>query len=115
MILESAIAPRGMGAAMSADAAHRLDLLGLLGEDPLEGVDPLDARDPEYIDQTLPALRALSDVYHRGDVEGLENIPTDEPVLLVGNHSGGTLISDTFIFSQAFYDHFGTGRRFHQL
>jgi 1-acyl-sn-glycerol-3-phosphate acyltransferase len=60
-------------------------------------------------------MRALSDVYHRGEVEGLDNIPADEPVLLVGNHSGGTLISDTFIFSQAFYDHFGTQRRFHQL
>lgn len=115
MIIDSALAAGRMAAAMYADAAHRLDLLGLLGDDPLDGIDPLDARDPEYIEQTLPALRALSDVYHRGDVEGLEHIPTDEPVLLVGNHSGGTLIADTFIFTQAFYDHFGTGRRFHQL
>jgi 1-acyl-sn-glycerol-3-phosphate acyltransferase len=36
-------------------------------------------------------------------------------VLLVGNHSGGTWIADTFVFSQAFYDHFGAQRRFHQL
>jgi 1-acyl-sn-glycerol-3-phosphate acyltransferase len=36
-------------------------------------------------------------------------------VLLVGNHSGGTWIADTFIFSQAFYDHFGSQRRYHQL
>ena len=36
-------------------------------------------------------------------------------MLLVGNHSGGTLISDTFVFAQAFYDHFGPLRRFHQL
>jgi len=33
----------------------------------------------------------------------------------VGNHSGGTLIADTFVFSQHFYDHFGADRRFHQL
>ena len=39
----------------------------------------------------------------------------DEPVLLVGNHSGGTLIADTFVFAQKFYDHFGPERRFHQL
>jgi 1-acyl-sn-glycerol-3-phosphate acyltransferase len=115
MVLDSALAAARMAAAMYADAAHRLDVLGLLGDDPLEGIDPLEARDPEYIEQTLPALRTLSDVYHRGEVEGLENIPEDEPVLLVGNHSGGTLIADTFIFSQAFYDHFGTQRRFHQL
>src|SRR5215212_8310640 len=115
MVLDSALAAGRMAAAMSADAAHRLDVLGLLGEDPLDDIDPLDARDPEYIERTLPALRTLSDVYHRGEVEGLDNIPEDEPVLLVGNHSGGTLIADTFIFTQAFYDHFGTQRRFHQL
>ena len=36
-------------------------------------------------------------------------------MLLVGNHSGGTLIADTFVFGQHFYDHFGPERRFHQL
>ncbi len=36
-------------------------------------------------------------------------------MLLVGNHSGGTLIADTFVFAQHFYDHFGADRRFHQL
>lgn len=75
----------------------------------------LDLRDPEYIRRTLPALRALSDVYFRGEVRGIENIPAEGPVLLVGNHSGGTLIADTFVFAQAFYDHFGPERRFHQL
>ena len=42
-------------------------------------------------------------------------IAAEGGVLLVGNHSGGTLIADTFVFAQAFYDHFGTQRRFHQL
>ena len=77
--------------------------------------DWLDAWDPEYIRTTLPTLRLFSDVYHRAEVRGLNNIPEDGPVLLVGNHSGGTLISDTFVFAQAFYDHFGPLRRFHQL
>jgi 1-acyl-sn-glycerol-3-phosphate acyltransferase len=36
-------------------------------------------------------------------------------VLLVGNHSGGTWIADTFVFAQAFYDHFGAERGFNQL
>jgi 1-acyl-sn-glycerol-3-phosphate acyltransferase len=57
----------------------------------------------------------FSDVYHRAEVRGLDNIPAEGPVLLVGNHSGGTLISDTFVLGQAFYDHFGPLRRFHQL
>jgi hypothetical protein len=56
------------------------------------------------------ALRA----YHRSDVRGLDNIP-DGPSLLVGNHSGGTVIVDTFVFATEFYAHFGPERRFHQL
>src|ERR687883_660646 len=77
--------------------------------------DWLDAWDPQYIRTTLPALRAMSRIYFRAEVRGLENIPAEGPVLLVGNHSGGTLIADTFVFAQAFYDHFGPLRRFHQL
>jgi len=77
--------------------------------------DWLDAWDPHYIRTTLPALRAMSKLYFRAEVHGLNNIPADGPVLLVGNHSGGTLIADTFVFAQAFYDHFGPLRRFHQL
>ena len=77
--------------------------------------DWLDAWDPAYIRKTLPALRAMSDLYFRAEVRGLSNIPDKGPILLVGNHSGGTLIADTFVFAQAFYDHFGPLRRFHQL
>jgi 1-acyl-sn-glycerol-3-phosphate acyltransferase len=72
-------------------------------------------RDPEYIDRTLPAVRLASQFYFRADVRGLEHIPPEGPVLLVGNHSGGTLIADTFVFGQHFYDRFGAERRFHQL
>jgi 1-acyl-sn-glycerol-3-phosphate acyltransferase len=36
-------------------------------------------------------------------------------VLLVGNHSGGNMIVDTFVFSLAFYTYFGVERPFHQL
>ncbi|HEY1524223.1 MAG TPA: lysophospholipid acyltransferase family protein [Solirubrobacteraceae bacterium] len=77
--------------------------------------DPFELRDPRYIQRTLPALRLSSDVYFRADVRGLEKIPAEGPVLLVGNHSGGTMIADTFVFSQAFLDHFGTTRPFYQL
>jgi 1-acyl-sn-glycerol-3-phosphate acyltransferase len=77
--------------------------------------DPFALRDPKYIERTLPALRMTSELYFRADVRGLERIPAEGPVLLVGNHSGGTWIADTFIFAQSFYDHFGAHRRFHQL
>jgi 1-acyl-sn-glycerol-3-phosphate acyltransferase len=77
--------------------------------------DPFLLRDPVYIERTLPALRMTSELYFRADVRGLEHIPPEGPVLLVGNHSGGTWIADTFVFAQHFYDHFGPKRRFHQL
>jgi hypothetical protein len=43
--------------------------------------DPFDYRDPQYIEQTLPALRPWSKVYFRADVRGLQNIPAHGPVL----------------------------------
>jgi 1-acyl-sn-glycerol-3-phosphate acyltransferase len=102
-----------MFAAMAGDMASSLDPRGRAngGGAP----DPLDAWDPDYVRKTLPTLRLFSDVYHRAEVRGLRNVPREGPVLLVGNHSGGTLIADTFVFAHAFYDHFGPLRRFHQL
>jgi 1-acyl-sn-glycerol-3-phosphate acyltransferase len=82
---------------------------------PLAGYgDDLDAWDPEYIARTLPALMPPTQAYFRTEVHNLERIP-DGPSLLVGNHSGGLVIVDTFLFAYAFYEHFGPERRFHQL
>jgi 1-acyl-sn-glycerol-3-phosphate acyltransferase len=100
-----------MAAAMAGDMAGWLDPRSN-GDAP---ADPLDAWDPDYIRKTLPTLRVFAGVYHRAEVRDLRNVPSEGPVLLVGNHSGGTLIADTFVFAQAFYDHFGPLRRFHQL
>src|SRR3954469_13984210 len=84
----------------------------------VDGSEPLDwfeRRDPEHIRRTLPGMKAYADIYHRAEVRGLHNIAEEGPVLLVGNHSGGTLIADTFVFSAAFYEQFGPERTFHQL
>lgn len=75
----------------------------------------LDAWDPDYIRRVLPLWRTALGVYFRAEVRGLDNIPAEGPSLLVGNHSGGILIADTFIFAAAFYERFGPERRFHQL
>jgi 1-acyl-sn-glycerol-3-phosphate acyltransferase len=111
------LAARGalkMVKASAEDVIAAVDLLHVTGADGPPN-DPFDARDPEYIRATLPALQTLSQVYFRADVSGLDHIPSSGPVLLVGNHSGGTMIADTFVFAQVFYDHFGPARRFHQL
>ena len=76
--------------------------------------DDLDDWDPEYIRRTLPILGRVFRGYFRGEVHGLDRIP-DGAALLVGNHSGGTMIADTFVFATCFYQHFGPERRFHQL
>jgi 1-acyl-sn-glycerol-3-phosphate acyltransferase len=76
--------------------------------------DDLDAWDPDYIARTLPLLKPPTQAYFRTEVHGLERIP-DGPSLLVGNHSGGLMIVDTFLFGYAFYEHFGPNRRFHAL
>jgi 1-acyl-sn-glycerol-3-phosphate acyltransferase len=75
----------------------------------------IDEWDPEYIRRTLPFWGQVFDLYFRSEVRGLENIPEKGPSLLVGNHSGGTMIADTFVFAIEFYRRFGPERRFHQL
>ena len=99
---------RGIGAAAHFARAAAGDLVP-------GSRDPLAQWDPEFIESTIPGLEAMSEIYFRSHVRGLEHIPAEGPVLLVGNHSGGLLIADTFVFAAAFYRHFGPHRRFHQL
>ena len=75
----------------------------------------LHERDPDFLRDNLPWLWMLASFYFRAEVRGLERIPPKGPVLLVGNHSGGNIIPDTFIFTLAFSTFFGVERRFYQL
>jgi 1-acyl-sn-glycerol-3-phosphate acyltransferase len=65
----------------------------------------LQGRDPEFIRAWLPRLWLGAQLYFRAEVHGFENVP-DEPVLFVGNHSGGANIPDTFIFTLAYHTYF---------
>src|SRR5437588_7331635 len=116
--LESALATVRGGARMveaaAEDAVAAFDVLGVTGARG-QPSDPFDARDPDYIRATVPAMGAVCKTYFRGEVSGLEHIPPEGPVLLVGNHSGGTMIADSFVFSQAFFERFGPDRLYHQL
>jgi 1-acyl-sn-glycerol-3-phosphate acyltransferase len=75
----------------------------------------LDQRDSDYIRDQLPGLWLLASLYFRADVRGLDRIPAQGPVLLVGNHSGGNVPPDTFVFTLAFCSYFGVERPFYQL
>lgn len=50
--------------------------------------------------------------WFRVDVKGAERIPP-APVMLVSNHSGGTIIPDVWGFLWFWYRHFGTSRPLH--
>lgn len=75
----------------------------------------LDERDPDFIRESLPGLWLLASLWFRAEVRGLERIPPEGPVLMVGNHSGGNLTPDTGVFTLAFNTYFGVERRFYQL
>jgi 1-acyl-sn-glycerol-3-phosphate acyltransferase len=104
-------APAPLDGLLEYGAGTLDDLTGIVNG--LRGTD-LDDWDPEHIRRTLPLMRATFGPYFRGEVRGLENIPLG-PSLLVGNHSGGLYIADSFVFALGFYDYFGPERRFHQL
>ena len=105
----------------SVDGRGDMNLVTVLGRTLAEQVQrripqaDLDERDPDYIRDTLPGMWLLASFYFRAEVEGLENIPAEGPVLLVGNHSGGNLTPDTLVFTLAFNTYFGVERRFYQL
>lgn len=65
----------------------------------------LEARDPEFIREMLPRFWLAARLYFRAEVTGFENVP-DEPVLFVGNHSGGANVPDTFVFILGYHTYF---------
>jgi 1-acyl-sn-glycerol-3-phosphate acyltransferase len=106
--------PRVLPLPVPSLAGRVADALGGLIRAKVPGAD-LDDRDPDYIRDNLPGLWLLATIWHRAEVRGLEHIPAQGPVLLVGNHSGGNASPDTLIFTLAFSARFGVERRFHQL
>ncbi|MGN6162521.1 MAG: lysophospholipid acyltransferase family protein [Marmoricola sp.] len=64
-----------------------------------------EGRDPAFIRRMLPRFWLVLQVYHRPEVDGFDQVP-DEPVLFVGNHSGGANIPDTFVFMLAYTTYF---------
>jgi 1-acyl-sn-glycerol-3-phosphate acyltransferase len=108
----------GNGAATRPGLAQLVGMLGqAVGQQVAKRIPSvdLDERDPDFIRENLPGSWLLASFYFRADVKGLHNIPSEGPVLMVGNHSGGNMTPDTIVFTLAFSTYFGVERRFHQL
>jgi 1-acyl-sn-glycerol-3-phosphate acyltransferase len=108
----------GSGEAGRPSVAQLVGMLGqAVGQQVIKRIPTadLDERDPDYIRENLPGAWMLASFYFRADVKGLHKIPSEGPVLLVGNHSGGNLTPDTTVFTLAFTTYFGVERKFYQL
>lgn len=106
--LAGALAEAGQDAAAATTSRAAREIRDRLTAD-------LDDRDPDHLREQLPLLWLIASFWFRGEVRNLGNIPEEGPVLMVGNHSGGNLSPDTFIFTVAFSTYFGVERPFHQL
>ncbi len=80
-----------------------------------DSADDLDARDPELVGLVLDFWRSFGARYFRLRLEGVENVPAKGPVLLVGNHNGAFLPSDSFFTVLAIRDRQGPDRRVYAL
>jgi 1-acyl-sn-glycerol-3-phosphate acyltransferase len=93
------------------DSPEPADIIEADSEALIRGAAPdLDARDPEFIRFQLPGMWLIASLYFRAEVRGLERIPEEGPVLLVGNHSGGNMTPDSLVFLLAFNAYFGVER-----
>ncbi len=81
-------------------------LQGLVGAD-LDPDDP-GSRDAEFIGAAAPLFDFLWSHYFRAEVEGAEHVPPRGPVIVVGNHSGGALVTDVVLKLACWNRHFGT-------
>jgi len=72
-------------------------------------------RDPELVRLLMDLFRAAGRYYFRLEIRGVENVPAEGPVLLVGNHNGGFLPTDGFFTTLAIWDRFGPSRSVYAL
>ncbi len=63
-------------------------------------------RDRQFIEDLLPWLERFAG-YFDAEVRGLENLPAQGPLMLVGNHSGGALAPDVAALLLAWYQQRG--------
>jgi 1-acyl-sn-glycerol-3-phosphate acyltransferase len=108
------VLPIDLEKVLPLDAMRRIADVGLIGflseyvQQQVEG-EPALQWDPSFLAETLPFLDYVLR-YFDAEVEGFEHLPEEGPMLLVGNHSGGTLVPDVPVFIAAWYRAHGLDR-----
>jgi 1-acyl-sn-glycerol-3-phosphate acyltransferase len=101
------ILPIDLEEVLPLDAMRRIADVGLIGflseyvQEQVAG-QPALQWDSSFLAETLPFLDYVLR-YFDAEVEGFEDLPEEGPMLLVGNHSGGTLVPDVAVFIAAWY------------
>jgi 1-acyl-sn-glycerol-3-phosphate acyltransferase len=100
-----------------ADLFERLRKFGALGaiESLAQYIEeqtraPAFQRDADYLEWLLPLMDRFAS-YFDAEVHGLDLVPDEGGMLLVGNHSGAPLVPDTPALISAWYKHFGLERK----
>ena len=86
-----------------------------LGLDRRVAADDPRARDTDFLRFALPIFRRVGRLWFRWKVEGVARVPAEGPVLLVGNHNGGLVTTDTYLTLVALWERFGLERPVHML
>lgn len=79
------------------------------------GGTTLSARDAAYIRSWMPLAEIVSRFYFRVRLYGLDTVPADDPVIFVGNHSGGLATPDTAMAVHGFWSYWGPDRPVYAL
>ncbi|MCC7077724.1 MAG: acyltransferase family protein [Acidimicrobiia bacterium] len=80
------------------------DIVGALADAMQAGMaDDSVGRDPEFLTRLVPKMQTFAG-YFDAEVRGLETLPADGPVMLVGNHSGGMFVPDTAAVMAKWYE-----------
>ena len=65
-------------------------------------INSLDNRDRWFVEKMIAIVEHVMQPYHRAEVRGMERVPRGA-ALYVGNHSGGAMTIDSFLFGAAVY------------
>ena len=97
----------------SAERQPKGGIEGLIGKRVAAATEhALDVPNQTLLRVQKPVWEALCKYYFRLETSGWERLP-EEPSLLIGNHSGGSLTMDAWTFVFAWWRRFGTERVLH--